>query len=579
MPVMAWVRTGRGGLLSCLLASVALAGEPRSPDKAATLARSLEAMAYRGEISPADLRHLKREAFLRWPEARGTAPPPVICQNEAVRAARSFARARGVPVLAYPPPYTDFIESRRFPIRVYHENAATMAQAVLVAAEDAWYHQVDVVGYPAPHTDGDEGPVIPGLWIYVTDAGGAAGYAEPLADISWTEECDCSVRVVMDRANSLSDVPIIVSHEFNHATQLATDCTEVISAFENFATAVMNRAYPDDSRPLPRIAEFQAYPEWPFDYWTGDYWDTPSNAYQYGAALFPLYLDARFGRADLTFIKDVWNSFAQNGTVTVNEWGWPTCSAGNHPDWFEGLENTLARHGATLDEAFDEFSYWRNVTGPYDDGMHFPDGDTYAGIAATAMSLASLPASLLRMVHEYGSTHVLLTNTAGSAPLEIRVDVDDGATFGTSLLLWKTRGNVERRIGVFNGSTAVFSVESFDEVTRAVVVVSQRSDGNYDPDDMYYSTVRSIDVSAVHPSVPPDAGTPDLWVAPDAPLPVGEGGADAATSSGQGLLRPAPRGCACQAGGAPTPPGWPSVLGIVPAVLLARRRGARPGRS
>lgn len=547
--MVCWARLGSA--LAGLLAGAAFAADasPRSRDEAARLARSLEGMANRGEIAMSDLDRLREDLFERWPEARDALPHPVLCQTEAVHRARAFAGARGVVPLRIPPPHSNWIDSLRYPIRVHHPNDLFRAQAILAAAEDAWRVQIDAVGYPAPHTDGDEGPVIPGIWYYLADAGGAAAYAEWLADIPGTTRCDCSCRIVVDPSVGLADLPIIVAHEFSHATQIATDCTEAISAFENFATAVMTQSYPASSLPLGLIASFQSHPEWPVDAW-----GLPSSEYQYGAALFPLYLDARFGSNDMTFLRDVWNGFAQSGSVTVSSFEYPTCSSGNSPDWFEALDSLLRqRAGSSFDEAFDEFSTWRAITGAHDDGAHYPRGTDYPAAAVADLSLATLPASTQRAVHDYGSVHVLLTNRP-QEPVDVRITTDEAATFGASLILWRDNGTVDRVQAVFDGDTAVVPVASFD-VTRALVVVSQRSAGDYDPDRMQYTGTRLVEVSvgpAVGPS-PPDAGVVvdfDAWPTHDVVLP----SAGPGESSG---LNPAPRGCACRLGaGEPSSPWW-----------------------
>jgi hypothetical protein len=121
---------------SCLAVSWACAGTavagvaPRSSDEAALLARSLEGMANRGEISGADLDRLRGRVYGRWPEARGASPPPVFCGNQAVRDARAFAREAGEPLLRFPPPYSDFLSSSAYPIRVHHDGDPTVAQVV-----------------------------------------------------------------------------------------------------------------------------------------------------------------------------------------------------------------------------------------------------------------------------------------------------------------------------------------------------------------------------------------------------------------------------------------------------------------
>jgi MYXO-CTERM domain-containing protein len=512
--------------LSASPASAAPSGAPGAQPNTG-LAKLLDAMARRGELRAADatrLSHLARAqgAGPRIPERSPSGRAP--CLTQAMIQAKAWAHSQGAPVFKTPPPSTGSITSTKAPLRVYYSTGDEgLAKQVMASAEATWAKQITDVGYPQPYTDGDLGPVVPGLWIYVASTGmGGGGYTEPLDDVPSTPVSDCSSRVVVDPENPPDFIEDVVVHELNHTTQMATDCAETISAWENFATAVEHTfnpySYVFSQGFLP---EFQDHPEMPIDFWTQDEQGSPNMYYQYGAALFPVYLRDRFGGGDVRILRDLWYSFAQKGTVTVNPWGIAT-SEGNDPHWFKGSANVLATKGTSFDEAFDEFTVWRSITGKHDDGAHFKVGKQYETVRlATSHSLKSLPAKGTFTLREYGSRHIELRPDSFTGSIRASVTVDPAASWGGSVLLWRGGKPVERIKLGFQAAAGEATVPSLAGVSRAMLVVSQRKDATHEPDDMEYDTERKFSY-AIESLEPPDAGPGPDAAPPDA----GDAGTD-----------------------------------------------------
>lgn len=391
---------------------------------------------------------------------------------------------------------------------------------VLEAADDAWQKQVVEAGFPAPFTTDDvTQPPFPGLYIYIGDTGmGGGGYTDFLNDIAISPQADCAAMVMIDAQNPPDYVVSTVAHEFNHATQMATDCVEAISAWENFATAVEHYYFPDEWAVPYFVETFQNNPEYPIDYWKNPNSESELIYYQYGASLFPTFLRERYANGDVKFLRNVWYSFAQAGKVTCGIFG---CNSDqpNEPDWFTGLDNVLQANGSSFDEAFDEFSVWRAITGSRDDGFHFAEGSFWAEVATAATHYLKQGAAQGSFdVREYGSRYIELRTDGFTGPVHVQVNVDTAATWSASVLSWRKSEPVQRTVLPFKDGHAELYVDSAQGLQRMMLAVSQHKDATHLPDKLEYTTKRVFDY-VVDDDTDPDAGPK--------PEPVPEAGADA----------------------------------------------------
>jgi hypothetical protein len=339
----------------------------------------------------------------------------------------------------------------------------------------------------------DDDQVVPGLYVYVVDSYQYAGFAEPLADVPSTPACDCAVRVIINGTINSDQIASTMYHEFNHATQAATDCAESPSAWENFATAVQfSLGGRTDSFIIGMIREFQRYPDYSLDYVNDDGSTTgPTNDYDYGSCLFPLYLLDRFGAGDPRFLREVWDSFAENGTMSFGSFG-SHCSTGNVPDWFQGLDTVLRQRGSSLDDAFSEFSAWRAVVGERDDLAHFRNGALLPEPTIERTITEALPAHGTALAHEYASRYFLI-QPAGGLPawLQVKVVGSPEARWSGSLLAWRPGLPVACTPLEFSAATGTAGLSTFG-VSRVELVASQIADNSHSTDAKDFQSSRSF---------------------------------------------------------------------------------------
>jgi len=552
--------------LSSFPAAALGAPPPLPPGEART---TLESLVHLGAVSRADADRVIVEESLPEPLLAASESPG--CGTVALVQTTRWLRDRGVRVSFVSPPGQYHVTSATFPIRVYYNvlGLAAKANDSLLDAEAAWQTQVVERGYRSPWTGGDGDAVSLGMDYYLTISDGTwGGLTEPLADVPSTPICDCSVRILIDQDLAGANLGSTIEHEFNHATQAATDCVESISAWETFAAAVDFIAFPGNSRVT--IQMFQDWPQFPLDFWTSLYGtvpDQPSGYYQYGSCIYPLFLVDRFGDHDPKFLKDVWESFAETGTYAA------TCV--NNPDWFQGLDNLLKTKGSSFNQGFTEFSAWRAVVGQqWDDGAHFNNGSTFSQPALT--TLTALPASGDSDAREYGSRYFEIVPESGAVtagPLSVTVTASSAASWSGSILLWRPSQTVQVVPIAFTGSNGAAQTGFLNGVTRVVVVVSQLSDGSHSTDGADYNNSRPF-----HYLVQQAAGLDAGPAGPDAARPAGRdaahptSGHDAGTLGSDAASGPDTHagGCGCGLAGAPA-----GVLSLLAALALALRRRVR----
>lgn len=583
----------RFALVAALLlsAGAAAASAPRPlPVPAADAASMLSVMAKLGMVKPADVRRVTQQHLTR-------VDAPVASRGSGttvLRLMRRWLAEQGVPVQTPVPPQTLHVDSTQFPIRVFYDaGRKSQAQTALQYAEAAWQRQVVQLGYRAPHTLGDPDPVQLGMDFYFAASDEWAGLTVPLADIPSTPLCDCSSRMFLNDYLHGSDMATTVEHEFNHATQGATDCGETISAWEGFTTAVESIAYPDDQSNRYMLREFQNWPEFPLDYWS--YPSGPGTSgmpdalYQYGAAVFPFFLKDRFANGDPAFLREVWESFKQDGTYDP---GFGGCIEGNDPDWMQGLDTLLKTKGSSLPEAFAEFAVWRAVVGRYNDGQHLKNAG-YVPAPAVAVIFQGFPVRNYLLVRKWGTRYLEYVPASDSeGPLSITITGRLPALWIGSVMLWRQGQAVEVRPLTFDAKgVASLQTPFLAGIDRVLIAVSQVAGPEYRTDDRDYETAQSFQYSvaqlagqdAAQPPGPdaappgPDAepAGPDAAPAgPDASLAADAASADAdapAVDSGAAEPVQESEGCGCGAAG-----GASALLGLFGlGALLARPRSRR----
>jgi hypothetical protein len=260
-------------------------------------------------------------------------------------------------------PFT--LESTLHPIKVHYQSSslATEAGRALQFAEEAWTHQIDVLGFTAPLLDNgacsSDGDIDIFLWT-----GQGSAYVLDLFPNNATTWDDYATYMVID-PNVWGGIYLesTVWHEFNHMCQAADDWWEAGASFEATATLIEEVADDPLNYYFDVMPDFTSRPQRPFE-WNDNY----TTFFMYGAVQQLLFLRDRYFNGDVSFMADAWLASRSPARGCYCQ---PQL---NEPDILDGLEAALQSQGVTYEESLIEFSRWRWFAGPNDDGMHFEEG-------------------------------------------------------------------------------------------------------------------------------------------------------------------------------------------------------------
>jgi hypothetical protein len=208
-------------------------------------------------------------------------------------------------------------------------------------------------------------------------------------------------------ASATEGISVLTSHELFHAVQSAYQ-PDLAAVSWTEGTAVWNeeQTFPDQDDYERFVAGFLAHPQRPFERSGGSGFGDP---YSYGAALWPTFLDERYGDGVVQRI-------------------WEACEAlGPGADFLEAAGQVLTEDGGSLDAAWADFTRWNLFTAERADparaypggadlvSVDLDDGITQAGAVATSI--------------EGVSAHYVPIAVSGEPGESIRVavEVDDGA--------------------------------------------------------------------------------------------------------------------------------------------------------
>jgi hypothetical protein len=284
-------------------------------------------------------------------------------------------------------------------------------------------------------------------------------------------------------------IRVLVSHELFHAVQSAYDSDQLAVWHEDFERLV---------------AGFLSKPFRPFERSVGGFGD----AYPYGAAMWPYFLDQRHGGDIVAAI-------------------WERCEdTGGDPDFLDAAEAELVARGTTLEAAWIEFTRWNAETGPHAAPGRYPD----AGRLAAALREPALVAPATATVGLEGLSARYLPVTGAPAAARIVVDSPEPV----AVAVRATCASVDGDDAIATHHELV--VRSAEEL-ELVVTGTRR-----------LSPAHAVTV-AISDAEPPQA-MPDAGVDAGAPADAGDDGG----------------GCAAGGGGGAT------MLPLVVAALVARRR-------
>jgi hypothetical protein len=191
-------------------------------------------------------------------------------------------------------------------------------------------------------------------------------------------------------------IRVLVSHELFHTVQAAYDPDQLAVWHEGTATWIEELLYPEQGDFERLVAGFMEKPFRPFERSVGGFGDS----YAYGAAMWPYFLDLRYGGDIVTAI-------------------WERCEdTGSDPDFLDAAAAELIARGTTLEAAWIEFTRWNAETGAYAAPGRYPD----AGRLAAALREVPLAAPGTATVGLEGMSARYLPVTGVPAAARIVVD-------------------------------------------------------------------------------------------------------------------------------------------------------------
>ncbi|MBW2459592.1 MAG: IPT/TIG domain-containing protein [Deltaproteobacteria bacterium] len=465
-----------------------------------------------------------------YPQAASSSPsrarsqtPVLVDAFQRLPQLEPSTRAQVQELLDPPPPLSLSIERDDvFPFRVSYSSPALAdkAERVLEAAETSYLKQVEQWGFWAPALE----PGSDWYEIFLMDPGspGVAGYTSPYLENAATPRADTHSYIVIGDSYDGVLQDSVVTHEFNHACQLSMDASEQLAFLENTATYIETAVYPA-SWPYNSVMfpAFQSHPYRPLEY------SQPgsSDGYEYGGALWVVFLEHLYGANDPSWIRQIWEGSVQDGWL-------------NEPDYFDALDGQLAEDGG-LAEAVRVFAEYRYFVGADDDGHHLPDAWQWGG--AEVWRTASWTTSHLPLIDQgptdvdtrprpNGCNYVVL-NVDGSTALPVRVSF--GGSVGTP---WHVAVLERGDDGATSSAPITIDDEGHGELSvpldgldELVLVVCQLGSDGYDPDDHQWTG------GAYHYSMQWDIPAPTVTAVSPSTIEQGAHGVEV-TITGEGFV-------------------------------------------
>lgn len=480
---------------------------------------------YHRSVIDAETRHLYRVAVVRRPELlppelRGLARKPPIARRrtltpifvEAMRWVHdNHAQGGALHRLLLPPDDLDIVlESATHPIRVSYATPShqALAEWTLDYAEISWDVLTLQYGFW-------EAPIEPGTEryrFYITSTNGhGAAYTAPYDENPLTPHTDYYSYIVVDpTANDEWSISGTVAHELNHSNQAAMDVMEPTPFWENTATYIMSRVFPEALYfTVGTMYLFQGQPWRALDYMNLQ----NSDAYEYGGGLFLWYLADTYAPDEAPqLVAEIWQNCVQ--------YNWF-----NEPDYFDAIEETVAARGFvhTMEEILLDFSEARFFVGTRDDGEHIQNAYQFnnAEVALAAhhsdsqLPLRSESPPPTKAPASFGSNHVLVDLPSGYAfPISVRIDGDDDTRWAARVVLFgggqATDATPLDLAADTWDATVVVQPAGHDSL---LLVVANLGDEGYDPDD--YDSTSGWPVSSYRYTIEPVLDPPtDLVLEP-----------------------------------------------------------------
>lgn len=217
-------------------------------------------------------------------------------------------------------------------------------------------------------------------------------------------------------------IRVLVSHEYFHAVQAAYDAGQDIKWTEGTAVWAEEKVYPEQSDYEKLVAYFLEKPFRAFDRPSGASF---GDLYQYGAALWPTFLDERFGP---DIVREIWEAC--------------DVSTGQVRDFLTATDDLLkSKYGSNLVDAWLEFTQWNLFTGDradparaYERGADLIEVLTESVAAASDQGLIELAQQTEGMSARY--TPIALPDLGGE-PRLLSIVTESGTPAVGTAYLWQ----------------------------------------------------------------------------------------------------------------------------------------------
>jgi hypothetical protein len=400
-------------------------------------------------------------------------------------------------------PPGEVAQSATYPIRVFYDTSlAEFVPQVMSDTEDAW--QVVIVDQgliPPLHMVGDVVEIGFDVVLDITIAG-LAQYEIAGVDAT-TPATDCAMLNYFNPmgAATLDYIRMTVELLVARSSLRAVDCIEPVKpAYDMFGVAfgVLSMGDQNPYWLSSELPSFQSLPWNSLDYAGGS--STVEIFYPYGSALFTLFIDEAYGDGDGSFLVDVWNGTAQDGTI--ESWSGLSCTSDveNEPDYLDAIGTQLESVGASFDEAMVEFAEWRYFIGADDDGAHFVNAASWTGgevARDTVLAAGDLPVdgmACANPVAELGTAYVevdLAELGVPEEPLEVSFEaVTEGSSWSAVAYFIPSEGGAAtiQPLTFTDADHGSLMLPGLSSYAKMVLAVVNLGDGDHDGDAYDWST-------------------------------------------------------------------------------------------
>jgi hypothetical protein len=272
--------------------------------------------------------------------------------------------------------------------------------------ERAWTFQVDTLGYDTPPYDSTAGGGLNLYDVYMHHYSGAYG-------VTWPENYsnqrpyrnqDMTSYIYVDPNYNGFGYPdrtlpmkVTSAHEFFHAVQMAYNASAGSWFMENCATWMEEKMWDEINDCYFYLSYFFNNPHYSLM--------TANGSFEYGAFVWPTYLDEQYGDQ---IIKAIWE-----WTINTNA--------------MNAMLAALDDYGSGIQVDYPTFALWNYLTGARSDGQHYEEASGYnqVRIMRTHTSYPVENNSSFLVPGLFGSNYILFSRAGNSGNLRIHFNGAD----------------------------------------------------------------------------------------------------------------------------------------------------------